>query len=320
MIKKLRTYLLESFKNKKINVFFLFLISAFGILILTKLSKQYTNTIVFDIEKINVPQENVVLNDTNAVLRLTLKTHGFKWLNYYVTKPKIVIDFSNDVYKDDSVFLWHKSRIFLNNTQFDKQVELLHMSPDTLVFPYGVNFMKKVPVKLKSHINFASGYDVSEAYTLEPDSVEIIGPDLLVKGIRFIETDSVELTNIRENILEKLQLNLPEHNGDLKFSNTNVYLKAKVEKFTEGTIVIPVNIINLPKGTNLKYFPKEVNVSYYVSLSDFNSIKNNDFRVVCDYKKTNASQTILIPELVKIPKSVKNTKISQQRIEFIIRE
>lgn len=320
MIKKIKSEILASIKNKRINVFILFLLSAFIILIFTKLSKQYTNTIVFNIEKINVPQENVILNDSSAVLAITLKTHGFKWLNYYISKPKIKVDFSKDVYRKDSVFVWSKPKAFLNNTQFDKQVELLNISPDTLMFKYDVNLIKKVPIKLNAKIDFSAGYDASEAYILEPDSIQIIGPNILVYDINYIETDSITLSNIRTDLQETLKLKLPENNKELKFSTNTIVLKATVEKFTEGTLKIPVNVINVPNAMSLKYFPKEVNVSYSVSLSNFSNIKNNDFKVVCDYNKVTSNQSILIPELVKFPKSIKNAKINQQRIEFIISE
>lgn len=319
MIKKLKSELLTSIKNKKINVFLLFLVSAFIILIFTKLSKQYTNTLVFNIEKVNVPQEHVILNDSSTVLSLTLKTSGFKWLRYYFETPKLQIDFSKDVYQKESVYIWNKSKAFLTNTQLPSHVELLNMSPDTLVFKYGVYMVKKVPVLLNSNIAFTQGYDVLGDYILEPDSIQIIGPDIIVSEIQNIETDSIILSGIRADISETVKLKLPKEK-ELKFSDTDIVLKASVDKFTEGTLKIPIQVINIPEGVSLNYFPKEVNVSYYVNLSNFNSIKSKDFKVVCDYKKIGENQSFLIPELVKSPKPVKKSKINQQRIEFIITE
>ncbi|MFI1745889.1 CdaR family protein [Thalassobellus sediminis] len=320
MIKKIKSDILASIKNKRINVFILFLLSSFVILIFTKLSKDYANTIVFKINEVNVPQENVILNDSNNVLAITLKTHGFKWLDYYFSKPKIEVDFSKDVYKKDSVFIWSKSKAFLNNTQFDKNVEILNMSPDTLMFRYDVNLIKKVPVKLNANIEFTPGYNVSEAYVIDPDSVQIIGPKVIVAKISKIETDSIYLSDIRTNLLETIPLKLPNNNKELKFTATNIVLKASVEKFTEGTLKIPVNVINVPANMNLKFFPKEVNVSYSVSLSNFNAINTTSFKVVCDYNKLSNSQSVLIPELVKKPRLIKNVKINQKHIEFIITE
>ena len=317
MVRKLKSQILESIKNKRINVFLLFLLSAFVILMFTKLSKQYTNTVAFQIERINVPQENVILNDS-ILLNITLKTHGFKWLSYYLSQPKIKIDFSNDVYKEGDVFVYNKSKAYLNNTQFKKEVELLSMSPEKLTFRYGVNLVKKVPIKINSNINFSPGYNNSSILTVEPDSIVIVGPNILVSEFEYLETDTLTITDVRVDLNEKIKLKLPKNNSDLKFSRNYVLLKAKVEKFTEGTLKVPVTLINAPKNSGIKYFPKTVSVSYYVSLSDFNSITSKDFKVVCDYTKTNGNQSFLIPEIVKAPKAVKNTKIGQKRIEFII--
>lgn len=317
MLRKLKLDILASIKNKKINVFFLFLALAFIILIFTKLSKEYTNTIVFSIEKVNVPQEDVILNDSVA-LNVTIKTHGFKWLKYYFSKPKIVIDFKKDVIKNDSIFVWKKSKAYLENTQFGKQVVLLNISPEVLTFRYGINMVKKVPVILRSDISFNPGFDISKQYVLKPDSIVVVGPKALVSNINLIQTKRLILKDVRKNIFETVKLSLPDKTKDLTFSNNEVLVKASVEKFTEGILKVPVKIINVPEGISLKYFPKEVNVAYYVSLSNYNTISVKDFQVVCDYNKAINSQSLLVPEIEVFPKVVKNVKINQQRIEFII--
>ncbi|WP_246067738.1 YbbR-like domain-containing protein [Changchengzhania lutea] len=318
MIKKLKSNLITSIKNRKINVFILFLVSAFVILIFLKLSKEYTNTLVFDIDKINVPQENVILNDSSIRLNVTLKTHGFKWLKYYFSKPKIVVDFSKDVNKKDSMFVWSKSKSFLENTQFDKQIELLNIFPDTLVFRYDVNLVKKIPVILISDIEFSNGYDMTGDFNLKPDSVEVIGPKVLVSKMDSIATKKLVLGDVKLNLNEILELNLPDNNKDLIFPTKNINVSATVEKFTEGTLKVPVSVVNVPKGIDIKYFPKEVNISYYVSLSAFNTISVKDFEVICDYSKVIENQNFLVPELNTLTDQVKNVKLHQQRIEFII--
>ncbi len=321
MIKKIKADIVASIKNRKINVFFLFLFFAFVILIFTKLSKEYTNTLTFEINKINVPQENVILNDSNAVLNITLKTHGFKWLNYYLSKPKVTIDFSKDVVKKNNTFIWSKDRAYLmESTQFGKQVELLNIAPDTLLFKFDVNLIKKIPVILNADIKFSQGFDVLKIYKTVPDSITVIGPDVLASQIESIETNELILNDVKSDISENIALKLPKNNKDLKFSNTSVNVIASVEKFTEGHLKVPVNLKNVPKSLKLKYFPKVVNVAYYTSLDSFKSISESDFYVECDYNKISAEQSFLIPELTKTPDLVKHAKISQQHIEFIIIE
>lgn len=321
MILKLKKEILISIRNRKINVFFLFLLLAFIILIFTKLSKEHTNTITFNINKINVPQENVVLNDSSAKLKVTLKTHGFKWLNYYISPPKINIDFSKDVIKTKSAFIWDKSKAYMySDEQFGNNVQILNISPDTLVFKYDVNLVKKIPVKLNTEVAFAVGFDVTGNYKLEPDSIVVVGPEIIASKVKSVQTEKLILDEVRSNISSSVKLKLPKNNKNLKFSASEIQVSATVEKYTEGTLKIPVSVINVPKDMTLNYFPKEVNVAYYTSLKDFNVIKAEDFVVECDFSTVENQQAYLTPKLTKIPKLVKSAKVNQQRIEFIILE
>lgn len=321
MIKKIKTNIITSIKNRKINVFFLFLLLSFLILIFSKLSKEYTNTIDFSIDKINVPQEYVILNDSNAKFNITLKTHGFNWLKYYLSKPVITIDFSKDVKNNGSSYILNKSKIFLNSeSEFGNQVQLLNVSPDELNFKYGVNSIKKVPVVIDANISFSPGFDSFNTYKIEPDSIQIIGPKEMIDSIKSAETEKITLVNIKSDILKVLKLKLPKGNKDLIFSKTEVDINLKVEKFTEGSLKVPITLINVPDNLSIKYFPKTINVIYYTSLNNFNEISVKDFEVICDFSKVNSSQTFLLPELYKITNKVKTAKINQQHIEFIITE
>jgi hypothetical protein len=321
MIHIIKSKFLTSLKSRKINIFLLFLLMSFTILIFTKLSKQYTNALVFSIDKINVPPENIILNDSNTTLKITLKTHGFGWLKYYIKKPRIIIDFATDVDKRGSKFIWSKSKSYLNaKAQFGKQVELIHIDPDTLIFRFDVNLIKKVPVIIDTDVSFSLGYDIYNDFKSEPDSIVVIGPHVLVSEIERIQTEQLVLKEVKSDVANEVALKLPKNFKQLKFSNTKVLLRANVEKFTEGKIKVPVTIVNIPEGMSLHYFPKAVPVTFYTSLSKFNTIAVKDFSVECDYSKITKSESFLIPNLVKLPEAVKSAKINQQRIEFIISE
>lgn len=321
MIKKLKSNILKSIKNKRINVFFLFLLMAFIILIFSKLSKEYTNTVVFNIKKVNVPIEYVILNDTSTKLEITLKTIGFNWLKFYFFNPEIKVDFKKDVVKKESYYVLNKSKIFVNKEEeFGSQIDLLNVSPDELYFRYDVNAIKKIPVIANADINFSQGFDTFKPFQIVPDSIQLIGPKELVKDINSIQTKNIVLENVKSDLSETIQLELPQNNADLIFSNEEVRLEATVEKFTEGSIKVPVNLINVPEDLKIKYFPKSINVIYYTSLKNFNGISAKDFKVVCDFNDVSDNQNFLLPKLNRITNKVKSAKINQQHIEFIITE
>jgi hypothetical protein len=244
MMKNIRSQILALIKSRKINIFLLFLLMSFLILMFTKLSKNYTNTLEFKIEKINVPEENVILKNSDSVVNVTLKTHGFKWLNYYLNKPKITIDFSKDVEVSNSVYTCDKSVIiYIANRSISNQVELINVAPSSLKFNFDVNLVKKVPVILKADISFAQGFDIFDDYKLEPDSIKVIGPHSVASQFEFIETELISLNEVKSDIQSVVKLKLPD--DGIKLSSETIALNVVVEKFTEGVVKVPITYVSV---------------------------------------------------------------------------
>lgn len=302
-------------------MFFLFLLMSLIILVFSKLSKEYTNTIPFKIKKVNVPQEYVILKDSNTTVNITLKAYGFNWLKYYISNPELTIDFKKDVEKKVGYFVWNRATVFSHSDEyFGSQVTLINVSPNELHFKYDTNLVKTVPVIGQVTINFKPGYDMINPYKIEPDSINVIGPKALVSKIEYVKTDSIALNNVNSDISKLVKLKLPNDNKGIIFSKNQVNIKGRVERFTEGTLKVPINIINVPEDMKVKYFPKEINVVYYTSLKSYNDISAKDFKVICDFNHVSNNQSFLLPELIKITDKVKTAKINQQHIEFIIEE
>lgn len=320
MVAYLKSKILSSFKSKKINVFLLFLLFSFIVLVFLKLSSVYTKTIRFQVNRLNVPENHVILNNNNQVLNLSVRTSGFNLLKYYYKNPQIDIDFKRNLFIKDSTYYWIQSKGFSAiNDQFAKDVEIISMTPDTLKFRFDVNAVKKVPIQSEVHLNFQPGYDLLEDISIEPDSIKIIGPEMLVSKIKSIKTDSLVINNIQADINQEVTLILPDNKEEnLVFSHSKVLVKGRVEKFTEGQLKLPVNVINVPQDINLKYFPRKISVTYSSSLSNFNSIKAGDFKVVCDFAKVVEGTNYLVPEIVQKSDHARHVKMSKQPIEFII--
>lgn len=322
MLSKLRSILNKSIKNKKLNVFGLFFLLAFLILVLSKLSKSYTEVITVGVNYVNLPDNRVLTMDESPEIHVEVTTFGFNLLGSYFYDKTIAIDLLNDAYISHDTYVWIANRALPNiEKQFGKSFNIESVKPDTLKFPFGTLSVKKVPVKLNSNVTYASGYDTLDGLVVTPDSIKVIGSDTEIQNIKHIETSELNLFNIKENIDATVKLNLPEVANTIKLSQNDISVRAEVQKFTEGTLEIPIVINNLPSDTKINYFPKTIKVSYEVSLNDYNSVKPAGFKIECDYLEIEASnKSYFTPIFKKIPANVKRVKMKQDKIEYVITE
>jgi YbbR domain-containing protein len=155
-------------------------------------------------------------------------------------------------------------------------------------------------------------------YIIKPDSIKVIGTQAEVEQINKVETEILNLKEVSDTIDAVLPLKKLD-NSKIKFSKNSVNVLAKVEKFTEGTLEVPVTIVNKPLDISINYFPKAIAVSYYVSLNNYKNVKPLDFKVECDFSEIeNTNNTFFIPKLVKSPDLVKNVRLKQNKVEFIL--
>lgn len=307
-------------KSRKLNVFGLFFLLSFCFWGLTKLSKNYTETVSFEIVYENVPEEHHINLDSTKKVNVTVSAYGFNLLRYALYQPRLKIDFSSDVAIVNKNYVWNaQQNAALINSKFKNSVDIISIQPDTLRFPFQALTVKKVPVKLDVSIDFASGFDMLSGMEIVPDSIKIIGTKELVDKVHSVTTKKLELKNINADVNKQVGIEINDRLKQLKLSRESVTIKGQVEKFTEGTFNVPVTIINLPADISINYFPKSIPVAYNVSLSDYKSVRATDFRIECNYRDVNNTEkTFLIPQLVNVPDVVKSARLKQKKVEFIL--
>lgn len=323
MLSNLKSKLFKSIQSKKLNVFGFFLLLSFMFLMFAKLSKNYTEIIPFQVTYENVPDQHSIVQKHDSVIYVKVKAYGFNLFTHNFFKHIVTVDFNKEVRKHGKEYIWDTKNGFSKvNAQLGSKIDILSIEPDSLSFPYEIMNVKAVPVKLESQIDFAPGYDMGDSLKILPDSVKIIGPKNMVEKISKIRTTKLILKNVNTSIDKEVNLSLDKSfNDKLRLSNDKVRVQGIVEKFTEGTFEVPVNIINLPSNIKINYFPKTILVSYYVSLENYKKVKALDFKIVCDYAEIkNQEGTFFIPKLVAKPNFVKSAKMKQNKVEFIIIE
>ena len=144
MINKFRSV----YKTRKFNVFIFFALLALTYSFLSKLTTNYTKVIVFAVKPVDIPSNQVVLDQSIDSMRVELNGYGYNLAKYYMEDPIIEISL-NDLKKSKSKYQWSKQRNFsVLESKFDGSVTLISTSVDEIDFIIEEYESKKVPVKL----------------------------------------------------------------------------------------------------------------------------------------------------------------------------
>ena len=307
------------FRRTNFNAFLLFLILAIIIWFFAQFSKVYDEIVEIPVVYANTPPDKYLLEENPDFVKLRIQTTGFELSYLSFFPPTLLIDVQNaieengeliyriDEHREDiqsqlgisfenSQFLWDELRI-----QFQQQKE------------------KTLPVVSEIRTEFAVGYAAADKLQLDPDSITVSGPTEMLDSLSELHTLPLELENVKQDVEGTVAIDTSKL-SKIRFFKKEVAYALDVEKFTEGRVKIPIQLVNVPEGLDVVIFPKEILLFYQVNLRDFNSIVSSDFRVVCDYAEVEGNQDFLIPKITKQPPNVTNLRLNEKKIQFIIKK
>ncbi|WP_111708379.1 CdaR family protein [Lutibacter citreus] len=318
----IKTSGLTLINNRKIKVFVFFLILTSIMWVLIELSKTYTSSAIFKAEYENLPADKLIQVAPVSKIDIAIKGPGFDLLKYKLRSQKINFRLNNLAKKGNSYYFLPNLQLSRINAKIIGETELLRISNDTIFVEIGNNISKKVPVISKGEIKFKLGYNFLEKLKIQPDSITISGPQKYIDSIKEVSTSFFKLNDVYESIEREIILKNPQKNKNIKFSNTKVKIFGIVDKFTEGKIKIPVQIINEPKNIKVNPFPKEIEIIYQAGLSNFNDINENSFSIVFDYNQylKDTTTQFLTPIIKQKSKFVSTLKLNPNKIEFLLQK
>ena len=300
---------------RHLNVFVLLLFLSLIVSVLTNLSNYTTQTFKVELVPTNLQKEELLTQNEPKFISVDVSAQGFSLLKFVFKDLKLNVDFSN-LRKDQNYHYWdqdsQKSSLY---KVFGKDLEIKNIAPSVVKFKYDKQSVKRVLVKINSNISFATGFDFTNRLKPYPDSIDLIGPKKLIDPIESVSTILLELMDLKSDINQSIGLQALEN---IKFSKDQVSLKGQVERFTEGEISLPLNIINLPENYTISTFPHKIDLIFYTSLSSFNSVSTSDFRVECDFNDIDLANNILIPRLVFKSDKIKSASLMVSKLQYIL--
>ena len=308
-------------RNQRVYVFFIcFLIAALFWFLLV-LTKDYSSSLNVSVVYYNFPSGLVQVNRLPDKFMLNIKASGYDLmsLDEYDEGNKLNVDVTTLAGTEPGIKKIPSLALVKDIIQqLGSEVAIISIRPDTLIFDLSRSASVKLPVKATINITFDKQYDSVSAPKLKPDSVMVILPVSFVGAIDHIETEPISAESLHTSLSKKVRLISPE---GVTLNTTEAEFSMEVEKFTEGTVQVPVRLVQVPQDLTVKIYPDVVLVKYLVSLSQFSQIKPEMFTVTVDASQASSvSGDKLQVEITAAPKSVRSVSCQPQQVDFILKK
>lgn len=306
------------FKKSSLKTFGFFLIFSAIVWVLVQFSKTYTQLIEIPLVYINAPLDKSISEERPEYVDLQLQDNGFSIYYYKFFNPQLNIDLSKAKETENELVYTLQNHLSEIEAQLKIDFENSRIIQEEIVVPFQFKKEKMLKIVPGIEVNYAIGYSADDPLQLTPDSVKVSGPEKIIDSMQSVPTQSIRLDKANKDLQGSVGIDTSGL-GDLSFYNNSVEYFQKVEKFTEGSVEIPVEVENVPQNLNLAYFPKTVVIYYQVNLKNFENVSTADFRVVCDYNSIKEGDDYMIAQIVEKPGFIHNIRLNERRIQFVIK-
>jgi hypothetical protein len=259
-------------------------------------------------------------------LILKVKGLGFDLMAYKLRlkRPTVSVDLSrleslNEEIKSYALASASYSNYFEN--QMGEQIEVKAVFPDSIRFLFDKRIEKKVKIIAHTALGFKRQFQLFGKIIIKPAVTTVYGPASILDTLSQVYTEYLVLNNLSETTTEAIGFNAGYTAEKLVFSPEKVLLHMPVEKFTETTVMVNVNSINVPDSLEIKPIPNEVEVTFLIPLSKMARLGKSKFRAEIDYNQINDNfNHKLKVELTKYPTYVKSFSLNPVKVEYILKK
>jgi len=313
-------HLRQDEKRRDHLVFFICLLLATTFWFLIKLSDVYSVSYTLNVHYTHIPKGKLITSLKDSTLTIHFKSDGYNLIDLLIHRQ--LKDLQVDLSKCDVRRTSRNEYTVLTASLRENIAQELGVNDRDLEFSRPrLNFymeqLKKISLNVtpRMHLKFKSQYELY-GYRILPAKVTVYGPERILDTLKHLYTRSFSLEDLSGKQIVKTTVLNPDPKL-LKLYPEHVKIQLDVEKYTERTLQVPVDVSGI--HPRLRTFPLEVTVYFNVFIRDYEKIHARQFRVVPNLKNIDLHQVKKLRlELVSAPKQVSNVRLNPAEVEFII--
>lgn len=305
--------------SKQILIFLFFLVLSGVFWLFLTLNESYEQEIKVIYKIKGIPKNVVLTSHEIDTIRVTIRDKGWVILRYlYNDYRSVNINYKNYDRGNGSGIASSSEIKRLIAKQLETSTIVNSIKPDRLEFFYNNGERKRVPVRWAGRVIPEQLYFISHVQYM-PDSVDIYSSREKLDSIKVIYTEALNYAGFRDTLIVDCKLS---HQKDVKVVPENIRIGFYTDVLTEESIDgVPIKAINMPEGKVLRTFPPKVKIRFITGVSQFRTLRPEDFIVIADYKEISQHPSEKCNIYLKtVPHGISRAILETKKVDYLIEE
>lgn len=305
--------------SKEILIFIFFLILSSIFWLILTLNETYEREIKVTIKIKGIPKNIVLTSNETDTLRVVVRDKGWLLMRYLYEKNRnINIVFKNYDHGNGYGIVPASDVKRMINQQLEMSTSISSVKPDRWEFFYNNGERKRVPVRWTGRVIPEQLYFISHVQYW-PDSVDIYSSREKLDSINVVYTEMLNYVGFRDTLIVTCKTSHPK---DVKVVPDQLRIGFYTDVLTEESIDgIPIKAINMPAGKVLRTFPPKVKVRFVTGVSQFRTLRPEDFTVIADYEEISQKPSDKCNIYLKvIPHGISRAVLDTKEVDYLIEE
>lgn len=261
----------------------------------------------------NVPDSVVIIGSVPRTINAMVQAKGSQLIRFWGGRTPVLKLKFNDYATPDRTFEMSKMKIDSRLREyFGQAAQIISVRPDSIYAPFTTSPGKVLPLKINLDVKASLQSIISGEIISDFDSVKVYSDSEIPSGLHQIETELESASELKDTTVFDLKIKqLP----GMRIIPERVKVTVPVEPLISKRRMVPIEVTNLPEGSQLVTFPSSVEVSYLVPMSAFND--DYPLKVTIDASKIDLSKpkTKVLPSLT--PDHYHNVTFHPDSVEYI---
>lgn len=316
-IKRQRNKVATFLKSRDVVTFLFFFLLAFFMWYMYSIGTQREISRKIPIKYVGIPEDIQLNKPLPEKLGFVIKDEGkIIWSYKKSLFDTLTIDLSETFEQNKTLELKFEEQFQKILSHLSPTTKIVELTPNYFSTPYIRLYSKSVPVVLSNAVKMAPQHVMYDTISIQPKRVTILGNAEAIDTISYLYIEPI-LGEFDKT--KTIVANIIKPNGvELNRPTVNVTIPA--EMCTEKEVIVPISLENVPEDINIKTFPSEVKIRFSVSLSHYNSITEETFKVIFNYDDLNLQNnpTTNALQLDYTSGYIFNIRLNPSEVEYVI--